>query len=81
MGWVVDKNVLDGIFKRNFCFSIFFQQCKCIYVLLLSSKISLKKSFEIAIFFSTASHDISAVYSVENIRVSSIMKLTMLYCV
>ena len=35
-------------------------------------------------FWSTASHDINAVYSVQNIRVmrvSSIMKLTMCYCV
>ena len=29
------------------------------------------------VFWRTASHDINAVYSVENIRVSSIMKLTM----
>ena len=33
------------------------------------------------VFWSTASHDINAVYSVKNIRVSSIMKLTMWYCV
>ena len=32
------------------------------------------------VFWSTASHDINAVYSVENIRVSSIIKLTMWYC-
>ena len=33
------------------------------------------------VFWSKASHDINAVYSAENIRVSSIMKLTMWYCV
>ena len=32
------------------------------------------------VYWSTASHDINAIYSVENIRVSSIMKLTMWYC-
>ena len=33
------------------------------------------------VFWSSSSHDINAVYSIENIRVSSIMKLTMWQCV
>ena len=37
--------------------------------------------YHVCVFWSTASHDINAVYSVENVRVYSIMNLTMWYCV